>query len=415
MIMKDTAKYEDFLVMYFTHFKNYSKNSPIFEQFNKPLLAKLYFMLRHFFAFILMDLKNASTETLQNKTVYYAISKNTLNALSFLEKEQDSILLYTSLKLVTPTCEKRHLTSKWRYTLNYFKILSHFLKTNKKFALAYFDLIYYSIGYYENFKKILSREKPQLVVFSNDHNYDSRALLLACRELGVKTVYIQHASVTHLFPPLSFDLNLLEGQDSLEKYKKCGVISGKVQFIGMPRFDKYHHLIKPQKRTISNIGIAFNMIDNLESVYQLIKYLSTQTNYQVTYRAHPREERNLSLLNEFKNIQNSNNQETAFDFLKNQDVLIAGSSSILLEACLLNVIPIYYHFDSEFNDVYGFAKNGLAYSLDTIYDLQKVIHKHSENINIRAKAKYYNATIDTDDDGKSSKLALQLIKKFIAE
>lgn len=413
--MKNATRYEDFLHMYFNHFNHYGENSPIFEQFNKPLFIKIFLMIRHFFAFIFSDVINQSLDTLKNKVAYYAISKNTLNALSFLENEPDSILVYSSLKLNVPDCTKRQLTNKWRYTFNYFSILFHFYKRNKKFTLAYFDLIYYSIGYYETFKKTLTSEKPKLMVFSNDHNYDSRALLMACTELNIKTVYVQHASVTPLFPPLSFDLNLLEGDDSLNKYKQCGSISGKTQFVGMPRFDKYFHLIKPEQRTVATIGVAFNMIDHLDSVYKILEYLSTQTNYSITYRPHPREARNLERFRELKRIKKSSDSETAFDFLKKQDVLIGGSSSILLEACLLNVIPIYYHFESAFNDVYGFAQNGLAHTLNQISDLDEILNEYKKTINVRAKAKYYNATIDTIDDGKSSILALKLIKQFVNE
>lgn len=413
--MNYNHKYDNFLTMYLTHFKEYGTKSPIFEQFNKPFIVKLFFMFRHFIAFLLKDLSNQSNETLKNKLVYYAISKNTLNALSFLNQEPNTLLIYTSLKLKTPEVNKKAITSKWKYSTLYFQVLVYFFKTNKPFAIAYFDLIYYSIGYYETFIKILSIEKPQVVVFSNDHNYDSRALLMACKELDIKTIYIQHASVTKLFPPLSFDLNLLEGEDSLEKYRECGEIEGKTRLIGMPRFDNYMHHLRSKKRNIESIGVAFNMIDNLDSLHKLLVYLIENTNYKITYRPHPREARDLSVLNHLTALKKSSSEENAFDFLKNQDVLIAGSSSILLEACLLNVIPIYYRFESDFDDVYSFVKKGLAHPLDKITDLQMVINNYSEQINVRSRAKYYNATVDTNDDGKSSILALQFIKQFIEE
>jgi len=60
-----------------------------------------------------------------------------------------------------------------------------------------------------------------VLVVANDHSYPCTTIVKAAQDEGVKTVYIQHASVSDKFPALKFDYALLEGLDSLEKYNLC--------------------------------------------------------------------------------------------------------------------------------------------------------------------------------------------------
>jgi len=404
--------YEDFLQIYIKGFEKSGRNHITLKAFNGSLFLKPFFMLRHLLAFLIKSISN-KRPSIAGKLGYYAISQNTLTALRFLSQEKDSVLIYSSAKLKTPDTLKRHLPFKWKYSLNYFGVLYHFVKTKPSFALNYFDLIFYATGYFEYFSSILSKERPHMMVFSNDHNYDSRALLMACTKLNIKTVYIQHASVTNEFPSLSFDLNLLEGEDSLSKYKQCGSITGETHLIGMPKFDPYFKYIKPVIRNIKSIGLAFNTFDNLEIVRSILSYLTNQTDFQITVRPHPQESRNLDLILNINNLQVSGKNETAFDFIAKQDVLISGNSSILLEGVLLNIIPFYYSLNPEINDYYGFVKNKLAEHLSSIESINNLLNRYSDHINVRGRAKFYNATIEDEYDGKSELLALELIEQSI--
>ena len=76
-------------------------------------------------------------------------------------------------------------------------------------------------SYVPYFINILSKTKPKLVIVSNDHSLNCRSLRLAAQILGIRTLYIQHASISNIFPPLEFDYALLDGLVSYKKYVSC--------------------------------------------------------------------------------------------------------------------------------------------------------------------------------------------------
>ncbi len=67
--------------------------------------------------------------------------------------------------------------------------------------------------------------------------------------------------------------------------------------------------------------------------------------------------------------------ENAFEFLKNQDLIIASDSSIHLEDALLNITGIYFQFgDSDFTfDYYGYVSTGLTINVNIQATLLKEI------------------------------------------
>lgn len=110
-----------------------------------------------------------------------------------------------------------------------------------------------------------------------------------------------------------------------------------------------------------------------------------------------------------------------FTFLKNVDSIVSGNSSILLEAALQNVFPIYYlGSKSDFlyrhdrYDKYDYVRNKVAYPADDLQSLgsilEKVIKRKPE---IRKYAKYYCDTLGTINEGKSAELAVNFIKGSI--
>src|SRR5690606_18182252 len=75
-------------------------------------------------------------------------------------------------------------------------------------------LIYSTFHLYTFYRSLLDFYKPKNIFFSNDHTPAARALLIAAKDLSIKTIYLQHAAVSTIFPPLNFSLSLLDGQYS---------------------------------------------------------------------------------------------------------------------------------------------------------------------------------------------------------
>ncbi len=288
-------------------------------------------------------------------------------------------------------------------------------------AWRFFDLIFAAVGYYEVYRRALRHYRPRAVIFANDHNDDSRALLLACRVEGIPTGYVQHASVSQWFPPLGFDLNLLEGQHALDTYRTCGPIAGRVELIGMPKADAFvaHRNTAP---TVSRVAIAANLLDPTEELLATIAaLLPALPELTFTFRSHPSDPRDFyALLHErYPELEFSDARtESVFDFLIRHDALVAADTSTHLEATLLNLVSLYYRFGGSrglTDDYYGYVRHGVA---DAAASLPALIRSlRSLNVHKPAagylRAAYYCATVGTPDDGHSKRRALAIATDWL--
>ena len=360
-------------------------------------------------------------QNLEGKIWFYVVSQNNFDALSFLQsKFPDAVMVAGQHKQIgryNKQVNRLSLRYKFFYTFQFFPVWLGLYNIHGSRAWRFFDLIFVALGFYESYKKHLKKYRPACVVFANDHNDDSRAMLLAAKELQIPTIYIQHASVSPSFPPLEFDLNLLEGQDAWDKYRQCGPISGEVALIGMPKADKFLHE-RNVNSTINRIGIAGNLLDDHNALKNLIT--ETSSNFpdcEVTFRPHPGDKREYSFVTQIgRNTRFSNPAaESAFEFLKTQDLIIAAESSIHLEAALLNIPGIYFHLGNQnLYDYYGYVKHGLIAEAKDLPALIALIKEYQKNKpNVITKAAYYNATIGTEMEGKSHALATNYIETFL--
>jgi len=357
-------------------------------------------------------------EEVKNKTWLLCSSLNNYNSLKFLGKKlEDSIFITTNtyhkksnLKDINRLSFHYNLIHLNEFPRNFIKVIQQ----HGFFGFKIIDVIIESSGMINTCLKILQQGKPKAIVFANDHNLKNRSLLLAAKSLNIPTIYIQHASVSHDFPPLKFDLNLLEGQDSLNKYKMVGEIEGLVKLIGMPKFDGYSQFRRTQK-SIHNIGICTNVLDLKKDIINIIGSLhDTFPKLKITYRPHPNDRRNIQFP-KYVHISDSKN-EMIFDFLKNQDFIIAGNSSLHLEAALINVLSVYYMItpDGRFNDHYGYVKNQLIQKVDNKEELKNYIQTHLNNkTDVWQKAIYYNAAIGNNNGESSQTLVIQAINSYL--
>ena len=86
-------------------------------------------------------------------------------------------------------------------------------------------------------------------------------------------------------------------------------------------------------------------------------------------------------------------------------------SAIALEAALVNGVPINFVMSDDFTDWYGFAERGLCRSTADYDELRSWLAevKDGLQVSIRAQAKYYSATVETEWDDRSGELAAAII------
>ncbi|WP_240676150.1 CDP-glycerol glycerophosphotransferase family protein [Botryobacter ruber] len=359
---------------------------------------------------------------LQGKVWLYVVSQNNYDSLRFLaEALPDTAFVAGQNKNIGKYGKQVNRLSFRFKLLYYYKfpfVLWSLYKSHGRRALRFFDLVYDAIGFYEIYLRLLKQYRPAAIVFANDHNADARAMLYAAKAHSIPTIYIQHASVSTSFPPLEHDLSLLEGQDALDKYKQCGPIRGEVQFIGMPKADVY---IQHRKAAtpVRYLGICCNTIDSTQGIRAVVQLLTQKfPELQLTVRPHPRDTRDFSFLQALNPhiVLSDAKKENAFDFLLHQDLIIAGDSSIHLEAVMLNIPGIYYKFDKDvaLNDYYGYAQQGLVEQANAAPELAALIQSYRQHRpDVYLRAQYYNATVGTANDGRSSELAITYIREYL--
>ncbi|OKL41318.1 glycosyltransferase family protein [Pontibacter flavimaris] len=361
-------------------------------------------------------------EKLHGKIWLYVVSQNNYDSLYFLKEGlPDAVFVAGQSKNIgkyNQAVERISLRRKILYYHKFFPLYFTFLKYKKLSTQRFIDVLYDAVGFYEVYLTKLQKYKPAAIVFANDHNADARAMLLAAKAAGIRTVYIQHASVSPIFPPLGYDMNLLEGQDALDKYKLCGPVEGKVELIGMPKADAFVPY-RNHNQSIKRIGIGCNLMDDVAEVEKVVKALATNLpELKIIVRPHPRDTRNFGKLQSISpQISLSNGRSVpTFDYLRQIDVQISGNSGIHLEAVLLNVWSIFYDFNPKhkLEDYYGFIQHGLIDTAAGPEEMVKLLAAHrADKPTVVARAQYYNATVATAHDGKSSAIATNLIAKFI--
>ncbi|QCR22999.1 hypothetical protein [Pontibacter sp. SGAir0037] len=365
---------------------------------------------------------NKPIDHLQQKVWLYVVSQNNVESLQFIKEAmpEAEFVAGQNKRIGRYAKTVNRIPYRWKI-LSYYKypyVLWKLYQIHGKKVLRFFDLVYDAIGYYEVYLRTLRKHRPTAIIFANDHNPDARAMLYAAKHYKIPTVYIQHASVSNSFPPLEHDLSLLEGQAALDTYQQCGPVEGEVKFIGMPKAD---HYLKKRKSSnkVQRVGICCNTIDTLEGIVQLVTQLSLHLpDLILSIRPHPRDNRDFNLIRGISPKATLSNpaSEGPFMFLEQQDVIIAGDSSILLEATLLNIPSIYYKFDEGalLDDYYGYVKNGVVERADTTEKLISIIENYIVNRPVVYQhAKYYNATVGTRHEAASAKLALDNIKDFL--
>lgn len=355
----------------------------------------------------------------------YAVSANNFEALKFIrDARPDAVLLAGQGKNIGRyggAVNRLSLRRKVLYYWQYPAVLLGLHRLVGGRALRFFDLVFYAIGYYEVYRRALRHYRPRAVILANDHNDDARALLLACRAEGVPTAYVQHASVSTNFPPLGFDLSLLEGQDALDKYCLCGPVRGRVELVGMPKADAFLSQRNTAPR-VRRVAVACNLLDELPALADTLAYLLRELPELIfTLRPHPGDQRDFAALRRaLPPLQWSDPQrENVFEFLQQHDALVAADTSTHLEATLLNVASVYYRFSPSptLADYYGYAAHGLSEWAPALPALAAALARLARHKppDLYRRAAYYNATLGTADEGHSRALAVRCLGEWLGD
>lgn len=250
----------------------------------------------------------------------------------------------------------------------------------KSFCSCYFWLIYH--------QQLLDDVTPKLVIFANDHNPECRALLELCKARGIVTIYVPHAAVSKRFHAIDFDHSFLDGYNAVDIYTACE--GRRAPLSRSPKTRRYYVIgglrtknlqIAEEALESGSVGLAVKGTDDLAYVRCLLKTL--RGHYKVTVRWHPNVGRHYvsdlrRLVGETGFQISDPNQEAASTFLRNNRYIVSGNSTLLLEAAITGVIPIYLKtLSAGVPDYYGFVRRGICFESEDEYELLLALSRYA--------------------------------------
>jgi hypothetical protein len=404
---------------------NYIPEKSIIFTLFKTILKAFYLTFYLFKNFLL----NNGSVSAKGRIVFFVMSSNNFLSLNpiYVQMDKKKVNLFTDRifqKNITPFIP----TILAAYIAVFFfpKLLYDYMHSDKivkKYFKKGINDVILSYPFYYTCYFWIKIIRPKAIIISNDHVFSTRTLVYWANKFNIPSFYIQHASVTEAFPPLEVTYALLEGEDAKEKYIIAGSDPSKIELIGIPKLDSAFHKIN-NNTNIQTIGIAANGLEPKQLVFDLILFLAKNyPSVKLVYRPHRMQyfdSQNKKDLNDMfakfpLNVLVSNPfEEAPIDYLSRIDCLIAGDSSIHLEAVLLNVTSIYFSKNSDYYDYYGYVKNKLIDKADTLEDIKVIIDNiKDKRPAVQYKATRYCNTIGTDYQGKSTELAIALLEKKI--
>ncbi|HSZ71442.1 MAG TPA: hypothetical protein VK750_02120 [Cytophagaceae bacterium] len=381
----------------------------------KMLLTALVSSARNLFKGSYTDY---SGELHKAKHWFFVIHENNVESLKVVQKGIADSVFVSTYKMQVPNTIVLHYPLRMVYSL--FSPVLFFLLWRKypKTVWDNFHIMVPTLGIYSLSLRYLKKHRPESITFANDHSPFPRALFLAAKSLGIKTIYLSHGATSYHFPPLSYGLSLLEGENMLDQYKLSGSVNSEVKLIGVPRLDEYvSH--KNHSATVKKIGLCVNDVDDVSFTIALIESIKSKfPDLMLSFRQHPSDRRNFNISALFPDVVISVfHQEKTYDFLMKQDMIIAGDSTIHLEACYVNVVACYFPLTADSkvdNDYYGFVEKKLLEKLVNKEDLFAYIKENTvSKKNVNAVVQYYNAVLGTSLEGKSGAYAIACLKAYL--
>lgn len=287
----------------------------------------------------------------------------------------------------------------------------------KKLITKFFTRLWITYGYYQLAEEYLKHYQAKVLVLSSDQGEFHRCLLLRAKELGIKTIYVQHASVAKGFPKLISSYSFLDGQESLEKYQFAGTPEGEVFLSGGVRFDPIFqkHQAK-HTEVVHTIGIAINMLDDFEKVKKLCEDLLSH-GYHLMLRPHPRYGALDTNWLSSKGIGFSDPKaESSFDFIDKVDLMVSNESSIHLDAAMMRCPTIVYNFSiNPVLDYYSYIKMGLTPLAENEQQLFEMLKYPKELLPTVDKLQYYNASIRTPFESSIGQVIADFIHHILVD
>jgi hypothetical protein len=268
-------------------------------------------------------------------------------------------------------------------------------------------------GKYLTAKEAIHNYQPRILVLANDHSPMNRCFLKIATEYNIKTVYVQHASVSNKFPMLYFDYSFLDGEESFEKYSKKSKKGSKILLSGASRYDRFYQTTICNK---NKIGIAVNEYDDFEIVSKLCEKLIDSGFNNIIVRPHP----SMGQWNKkwfiLHNIEFSDASLTPpNDYLSELILNISNISSIHLDASIIKIPTVQYQLSKKtIWDQYQYIDKKLVKQANNFSELIEYIHNPQKIIPETSVVQYFVASAYSEYEGKVGKFIADYIEIILS-
>jgi hypothetical protein len=220
--------------------------------------------------------------------------------------------------------------------------------------------------YYLYFISIFKNTNINKVIITNGISPYSKAATLAARKSTIPCAYLEHTvtPICVIEQLLYFD-EVITNQEFTRKLIKSHF---KKKINGYYKEQKIDY--KPCKdRNITRIALCLNESDDLDLFIKAAQLFYT-SNIEVTFRLKSSDKRIKKIKNNNKLFNISLTSElNIFNFIKSQQVVIAGNSNVVYDCIKQNTRVLYLHNGEHF-DVYGLISE---YSIETAKTPQSLI------------------------------------------
>ena len=410
-----TGKYNPFEInsIYFDSRSGFGSLVP--KDFNRSnafwlFVLSSYYVLRCLVASFLRPRKYSSKDLYDNKLLFVLPTLNNQRSLQkVIGIVQDK---KNNVRVATRGVYSGFYVSI--VTMGYFPTLlkefQRHTKEEKRLILYYLHDIVLTPGLTRFYFRILQKYRPECVVMANDHLFLTKSLELVCEDLGIKTIYVQHASVSYAFPELHFAYSFLDGKDSVLKYtaegKKC---ASDIIMLGAARYDALGACRinrKPGKRNC--IGVAINELDDNKTANDFCnELLARYPDVRIKIRTHPgMKNKPFVFDNKDRIIYTCATDENIIDYLDSIDFQVSGDSGVHLDAILGGVSTIAFNFTkSVLSDNYEYIKRGLVKYASDIDQIFEFAHQ-SPDVSV---VRYYDESYQKSYSGKCSEIIANFI------
>jgi hypothetical protein len=248
-----------------------------------------------------------------------------------------------------------------------------------------------------------------MIVISNDHSGLFRAFIRCARERGLPVVYTQHASIGRNFPPLDFDLSMLDGAQAYLHYCESGPPRGPVVITGRNRPTIGKRRTQAHDDQLS-VGVATNWDDSILEWLPTLRVLAREFP-QVTLRCHPAETRKLAWRLCCRAFGIRFDTGTLAEFLTHTTVLVSGMSGIILDAALQEIPSLVklsaLRSSERMIDYFSYQKFGLARTIPELRELPGLVRAAATKVVDGERVGAYEAGI-VDDPGSAKRTTLDL-------